>query len=770
MPNAAAAPITADPARRCVVTIQGLVQGVGVRPFIYRLAVGHRLAGSVRNTLQGVRVEIEGAESALYSFLVDLRAGLPDAGLGARWGEARGDSGSFVIAPSESAGITELSPTPDRATCEACLRDLEDARGPRYRYPFTTCAACGPRYSIVSALPYDRRRTTMAAFAMCARCRREYGDPADRRFHAETIACQACGPVLTIRIAAGSPGDSGDAIETIARALKGGALVAIKGLGGYHLACDATNRAAVVELRRRKRREAKPLAVMVKDLEAARSLCGISEVEAALLGSAARPIVLLDRHPEATIADEVSPRLGRVGLMLPYTPLHHLVLAAVDRPLVMTSGNPSDEPIAHVDEDALRRLGDVADLFATHDRTIHVACDDSVAHVVRGVPRVVRRARGYVPGAIRLPVPAPRPILALGGELKSTVALVRGGEAFLSQHLGDLTSERAFRGYLTAIDHLKSLFTLVPDVIAHDLHPAYRSTLHARSLDSVRRIAVQHHHAHVASCLADNGVDRPVIGVAWDGAGYGADGTVWGGEFLVGDLAGFTRAGHLENVPLPGGDAAVREPWRMAAAFLRAAYGPDMDGLDLAFSRTLDRAAWRVLDRAIVSGLNAPLTSSAGRLFDAVAGLLGVRARVSFEGQAAMELEALADRGADDVYATGIADVEGATVVRTTDIVRGVVDDLLAGVPAPRVAARFHATLVHVIVRMCEGLRQRTGIPAVALSGGVFQNAWLLASTIDELERCGFEVYTHRQVPTNDGGLALGQAAVAARRLAQDDA
>jgi hydrogenase maturation protein HypF len=560
-----------------------------------------------------------------------------------------------------------------------------------------------------------------------------------------------------------------DPIRTAAAALRAGGIVGIKGIGGYHLACDATNAAAVAELRRRKRREAKPLAVMVTDLAAARALCSIADAEARLLTSPARPIVLLARRADAGIAVEVAPGCRELGLMLPYTPLHHLLLQAVGAPLVMTSGNATDDTIAHLDGDAQSRLHGVADLFVVHDRPIEVPCDDSVARVVRDIPRLIRRSRGYVPLAVRLPVAASRPILACGGELKNTFALVRGSEAFVSQHLGDLTNERAFRTFLDAVGHWRRLLDLAPDVVAHDLHPAYRSTVYARSLEGVERIAVQHHHAHIASCLADNGVDRRVIGVAWDGTGYGLDGHAWGGEFLVADLAGFERAGHFEPVPLPGGDAAAREPWRMAAVFLRAAYGDVMADLDLAFMRRLDRAAWRTLARAIDRGLNAPLTSSAGRLFDAVASLLGVRDRVAYEAQAAMELEALAAPQADVTYATRLDDTGDALVVRTTDMVRGVVDDLLRETPTALIAARFHATLADVIVSVCGRIRERTGVGAVALSGGVFQNARLLAAALDALETAGFEVYSHRDVPANDGGLALGQAAVAARRLSEKD-
>ena len=754
--------------RRCTVTIPGVVQGIGFRPSVYRMAMRHGLAGSVRNSLQGALVELEGNEAALERFLDQLQSLAPSVDGDARclvtWGEPRGAL-TLSIEESVRHGTASLHPVPDLGICAACLGELVDPRDRRRGYPLLTCAGCGPRFTIVQSLPYDRERTTMAAFSMCARCRREYEDPDDRRFHAENIACADCGPRVGLHGPDGAVVAEPDAIGRAADALRAGGVIAVKGVGGYHLACDARNGRAVAALRRRKRREAKPLAVMVADILEARVLCQVSDAEARLLASAARPIVLLARRASTGIAEEVAPGCRELGIILPYTPLHHLLLAAAETPLVMTSGNASDEPIAHRDTDALTRLQNIADLLLTHDRPIHAGCDDSVARVVGRMPCLVRRSRGYVPLAVRLPVAAPHPVLACGAELKSTFALVRDGEAFLSQHLGDLTSEGAFRGFVEAVGHFRRLFDLTPEVVAHDLHPAYRSTIYAQSLEGVERVAVQHHHAHIASCLADNGLDRPVIGVAWDGSGYGVDGHGWGGEFLVADLAGFERVGHFESVPMPGGDAAVREPWRMAAVFLRAAYGTTMETLDLAFMRRLDPAAWRVLSRAADRGLNSPLTSSAGRLFDAVASLLGLRDRVAFEAQASMELEALAEPEADAVYPTTVATGE-TIVVRTTDVVRGVVDDLLREVPAATIAARFHATLADVLAQVCERIRERTGIAAVALSGGVFQNTWLLRAANERLDARGFEVYSHRQVPTNDGGLSLGQAAVVARHLA----
>jgi hydrogenase maturation protein HypF len=770
--SAGSASVAAEGARvrRCTVAIEGVVQGVGFRPFVYRTAVRHGLTGTVRNSLQGIMVEVEGTANSVWRFLDEVTVLPGPIGerhrVTVRWDEpgARGDE--FTIESSARDGNARLYPVPDLPVCEACLRELTAAHDRRFGYALLTCAACGPRFTMTRALPYDRDRTTMAGFPPCARCRNEYDDPADRRFHAEGIACADCGPRVTLRWADGAPNPTTDPIELAASALRHGRIVAVKGIGGYHLACSAMAGPAVAEVRRRKRREAKPLAVMVADLEAARALAHVSDAEAGLLTSAARPVVLLRRRADAPIADEVAPDCRELGILLPYSALHHLLLGAVGSPLVMTSANVSDETITYRDDDARQRLRGIADLTLAHDRPIEVPCDDSVARVVRGRAYLVRRSRGYVPLAVQLPVETSRPVLACGGELKHTFALVRCDQAFLSQHLGDLTSETAFREFLHTVEHFQTLFALAPDVVAHDLHPGYRSTAYARSLVGVERIGVQHHHAHVAACLADNGIDRRVIGVAWDGAGHGLDGQVWGGEFLVGDLAGFERAGHFQPVPMPGGDAATREPWRMAGAFLRAAYGDAMTTLDLAFVRRLDPTAWRILVRAADQGLNSPLTSSAGRLFDAVASLLGVRDRVGFEAQAAIELEAVAEPEADTIYSARLDETGGALVVRTPDIVRGVVEDLLAVVPASRIAARFHATLADVLARACERIRARTGLAAVALSGGVFQNVWLLSAAIERLEADGFDVYRHRQVPANDGGLALGQAAVAARQLA----
>jgi hydrogenase maturation protein HypF len=755
--------------RRVRVRIEGTVQGVGFRPHVYRLARTLRLAGFVRNDAGGVLAEVEGRARDVDRFLLRVARDAPPLAAVARVATAvlaPDGADAFAIVASDGRAAPSTAIPADAATCAACVRELFDPRDRRYRYPFINCTDCGPRFTIVDGLPYDRPRTTMARFVMCAACRAEYEDPADRRFHAQPNACPACGPSLRLCDPTGRPAAGGEPLRAAAAALAAGDILAVKGVGGFHLACRADDAAAVARLRARKRRPDKPFAVMPPDLAAARRLARLDAAEERILAGGVRPIVLVRRREDAPVAAGVAPRSPDLGLVLPYSPVHHLLLADVGVPLVMTSGNVSDEPIVHQDDEAVARLGGIADLLLLHDRPIAARADDSIVRVAsvggRRRPVVLRRARGYAPRPLRLPVAAPAPILAVGGELKSTCAVVHGADAYLTPHLGDLGDERAQRSFREASVRLARLLGVVPAVVAHDLHPGYHATAWATSLPGVVRVAVQHHHAHLASCLADAGVDAPTIGVAWDGTGLGPDGHVWGGEFLVGDLAGCARAAHLEEVPMPGGEAAVREPWRMAAAFLAVAYGERAPGLALDFVRRLDRAAWRVLTRAMTEGLNAPPTSSAGRLFDAVAALLGVRDRVSFEAQAAVELEALAAATADRLYAVRVED----DVVRTSDLIRAVVDDLLAGAAPAAIAARFHATLAHVVAEVATRLRARTAIARVALTGGVFQNVRLLRETTAALRASGFRVLVHRRVPPNDGGLALGQAAVAARRLA----
>jgi hydrogenase maturation protein HypF len=784
------------------IVVEGVVQGVGFRPYAYTLAERHGLSGWVRNTARGVEIEVEGTPGALSAFLASLVLEAPPLACIDRVRveevSPRGYQSFEIEVSRDGGGFQPVSP--DVASCPECLAELTDPRDRRFGYPFTNCTRCGPRFTIIRAIPYDRPNTTMAGFAMCADCRAEYDDPRDRRFHAQPDACPTCGPRLTL-VDAGGRETAGDPLVETARLLASGRIVAIKGIGGFHLACDATNDAAVRRLRRRKGREAKPLALMVPDLAEAERLCVLSDAERALLRSPAGPIVLLRERVDSGIGASVAPGLGWLGLMLPYSPLHHLLfrpphppLSSIGgegelntpcpsggeggatalsraggegrlRALVMTSGNRSEEPIATDNADALARLGSIADAFLLHDRPIHVRCDDSVTRVAAGGELPVRRSRGYAPLPVRLPFESP-PILALGAELKSALCLARGPYAFMSPHIGDLENYDTYVSYERMAEHMQALFRVRPEAVAHDLHPDYLSTRYALSLDPrIPRVPVQHHHAHVAACMAEHRLGGPVIGVAFDGTGYGPDGTIWGGEFLVVDYAGFRRAAHLGEVPLPGGDRAVREPFRVALAHLLRACG-EWDA-SLPPVREATEAERRAIRWQIERGVNAPLTSSVGRLFDAVASILGVRHRARYEAQAAMELETLVDPGAEGAYRVTIIDGD-PLVIAPGPLIRGVVADLKGGAPIPVIAARFHATLAAAIVSTCERIREATGLGRVALSGGVFQNVTLLARAVEMLGRAGFEVFTHHAVPPNDGGIALGQAAVAQARLATD--
>jgi hydrogenase maturation protein HypF len=741
-----------------------VVQGVGFRPFVHALACRLGLSGFVGNDVEGVFIEVEGPGPRVEEFLRALRDEAPAlAAIHEVRTEAREPQGTggFVIVASDPAGAPATLVPADSATCPDCLRELDDPTDRRYRYPFINCTACGPRFTIVRDIPYDRPFTTMAAFAMCDACAAEYHDPDDRRFHAQPVCCPACGPRLRLVDPYGDDIPCKYPISAAAELLRYGEIVAVKGLGGYHLAVAAGNERAAAALRSRKHREDKPFAVMASDLAEAGRLGEVGPVEADLLTSRARPIVLLARKPGAAVATAVAPGNRQLGVMLPYTALHHLLLRVVGGPIVLTSGNLSDEPIAFDDADARDRLAPVADAFLTHNRAIHIRTDDSVVRAFRGRPMPVRRSRGYVPEPIRLAWPTPRPLLACGAELKNTFCLAKGRLAFVSHHIGDLENYPTHRSFVEGLDHFSRLFDIRPEVVAYDLHPDYLSTKYAQELPDVELVGVQHHHAHIASCLADNGHPGPVIGVAFDGTGYGSDGTVWGGEFLVADLAGFDRVGHLAPVPLPGGATAIRQPWRMAVAYVDAAFaGEPPVGLDL-WRRHRDR--WQQVVSVARQGLHAPPTSSAGRLFDAVAALLGVRDEVSYEGQAAIELEQSADPGEDVGYPVRVEAGE-RVLIYGVDLVRAAAEDWLAGAHPSTVAGRFHCGLSSAVVRACAEIRTRTGLSTVALSGGVFQNVLLLTQTVDGLEAEGFTVLTHSRVPPNDGGISLGQAAVAAAR------
>ncbi|MCG5218654.1 carbamoyltransferase HypF [Streptosporangium sp. KLBMP 9127] len=749
---------------RSLIRVEGIVQGVGFRPFVHVLAARYGLAGLVGNDAAGVFIEAEGAPSAVTALVDAVRRRAPALAVVQRVSvlpiPPTGGTG-FRIVPSVPGGARQALVSADAATCDDCLAELFDPADRRYRYPFVNCTNCGPRFTIVTAVPYDRDSTTMAGFAMCPACAGEYADPGDRRFHAQPVCCPACGPVLVLRTPEGAV-IPGDPIVTAAARLAAGAVIAVKGLGGYHLAADAADETAVAALRAGKRREDKAFAVMAPDLPAVRELCEVDDAAAALLSGGRRPIVLLARRPGRRVAPSVAPGGGVLGMLLPYTPLHHLLSRELARPYVLTSGNVSGEPIAHRDEDALRRLRGVADAFLCHDRPIHSRADDSVVRVFRGAELPVRRARGYTPEPITLPWESPRPVLACGAESKNTFCLLQGRNAIISPHLGDLGDYETLRAFTEGITRLRRLFGIDPAVVAHDLHPGYPSTRYALGLDGVETVGVQHHHAHVASCLADNGEAGPVVGVAFDGTGYGPDGTVWGGELLVADLAGYQRAGHLEQVRMPGGATAIRQPWRMTAAYLHAAYGPEPPaGLDVIGRH---EAHWSAVS-ALVTGsvATAPVTSSAGRLFDAVAALLGVRDTVTYEGQAAMDLEQHADPRTRDGYPAGVTDAS-PVVIRSTDLVRAAVADLRRGVPTGVIAARVHHGLATALVTAVCRIAAASGLGTVALSGGVFGNMLLLGAVVDGLERHGLRVLVHRRVPCNDGGISLGQAAVAVAR------
>ena len=758
------------------ISVRGIVQGVGFRPFVYALARKHALAGLVHNDADGVRIEVEGVPEELERFVCALEDESPSLAVieAVEWRSlaARGDSG-FRIEESREGAHRHALVSPDVATCEDCLGELLDPDDRRYRYPFTNCTNCGPRFTITRQVPYDRATTTMSSFEMCAECQQEYEDPTNRRFHAQPNACPVCGPRVRLLDKFGHElqAKQEDPIRRAARMLRGRAIVAIKGLGGYHLACDPFDATAVRTLRGRKVRQDKPFALMARDLEQVRELCSVTPEEEALLTSPQRPVALLERRDDSGVAEEVAPRQKTLGVMLAYTPLHHLLLRDVGIPLVMTSGNNSDEPIAYKDDEAFEQLGEITDYFLVHDREIHMRTDDSVVRVACGEQYPVRRSRGYAPAPLGVAESFGQHVLACGGELKNTFCATKDRHAFISHHIGDLENYETLRSFKEGIEHFCRLFDVKPEVVAYDLHPEYLSTKYARELEEagLPAVGVQHHHAHVASCLADNErlAEERAIGVALDGTGYGTDGAVWGGEFFEGSVAeGFARRAHLEYMPLPGGSAAIRQPWRMAVAQLVELYGlEDALKLPLPVIEQSGERDVRLVARLVERGLNTPATSSAGRLFDAVSAIVGLPGsrRTTYEGQAAIELELAAGDQMDAGYPFSLKTEAVPWVIRTREILTGVVEDLLAGRSSAEVSAKFHRTMAEIVVAVCGLVREMDGVSAVALSGGTFQNMLLLAQTVELLEEKGFVVYTHRRVPANDGGLALGQAVLADR-------
>ncbi len=775
------------------IEVSGIVQGVGFRPYIYRLATSRNLSGTIRNTSAGVTIEIQGAAETVQDFIEHLPTDAPPlariTGFTVSEVACNGDTDFRIIHSREGEEVRTLI-SPDVAVCADCLREMFDASDRRYRYPFINCTNCGPRFTIIRDIPYDRPSTSMAVFPMCAACLAEYENPLDRRFHAQPNACWDCGPRVELWDRSGQRIECGDPIAEAASSLREGLVVAAKGLGGFHLAVDATNTAAVSLLRRRKHRVEKPFAAMVPDARAAEAICELDNAARTVLQSIQRPIVLLpkklrtgtDGPLDFAIPEEVAPLNRYLGVFLPYTPLHYLLLAVGGfKALVMTSGNLSEEPIAIDNREAVHRLSGLADQFLVHNRDILLRCDDSVVRVAAGATRQMRRSRGFVPVPVFLKDEQPS-VLAVGGELKNTICLLKGKNAFLSQHVGDLENSESFKFFNEAIEHLERILEIRPEIIAYDLHPDYFSTQWALKHSGVKLVGVQHHHAHIASCIAENHLEGRVIGFALDGTGYGTDGKIWGGEVLVAGYEGFERAAHFEYVPLPGGAAAIREPWRMAVSYLAHHFGRaflQMDFMkhDISFARELDRTKVHFLLAMMEKEVNSPLTSSCGRLFDAVAALVGIRQQVNYEAQAAIELEmamTLSESGLSEeesFYPLKLLPEDDRWIISTRPLFELLIQDLGRNVSVAAISRRFHNGLVECFVELATLLRKKTELNRVCLSGGTFHNIYLSQRLEARLLESGFEVYTQKEVPAGDGGLSLGQALVGAAKsqMKEDD-
>ncbi len=751
--------------------VNGIVQGVGFRPFVYRIAVGFGLKGFIRNTSSGVLIEVQGSSMLLDSFICALQSDLPPLARIEAIKENALDcvaEEGFVIADSSAGADVETLIPPDIALCGDCRRELLDPADRRFRYPFINCTNCGPRYTIVDRLPYDRPSTSMHSFMMCPECEREYHDPLDRRFHAQPNACPVCGPALLLLDAAGLPID-GDAVAEAAVLLNQGLILALKGLGGFHLAVDASNESAVKRLRERKGREAKPFAVMMRDMELVRRYCRVNEGELAVLTSAEAPIVLLKKRKSCILAPSVAPDNDRLGVMLPYTPLHTLLFEEGPAALVMTSANFSEEPIVNENDEALLRLTGIADTFLLHNRPIYLKCDDSVTIHLSGELRQIRRSRGSVPAPIFLREGGPT-VLGTGGELKNTVTLLKGSHALMSQHIGDMKNFEAYRHFEQVVAHLQRLFQATPELVVHDLHPDYMTTRWAED-QHIPVMGVQHHHAHLVACLADNREEGPAIGLILDGTGFGSDGTIWGGEVLIGDAAGVERFASLESMPLPGGDAAVMQPWRLAFGYLHRSctHLPDLPFMK-------GRSVEQILE-LLEKKVNIVETSSCGRLFDAVAALCNLRGEITYEGEAAIALMNAAGGAighkefrydlhyaippGKTLYNEETQDAEkGRWIMMVSPMIQDIAIALQAGMSTIDISRRFHRTLVTCFQNIIEKASKATGITTIALSGGVFQNELLFITLLHELQQAGYRVLAHAQVPSNDGGLSLGQAII----------
>ena len=745
------------------VQINGIVQGVGFRPFIYQLANQYNLKGEVANTSAGVAVHIEGPPTKIASFSKDISLKCPplahitEISLHDEPFEGFKD---FTIVLSREQAVMATLISPDVSVCDDCRRELFDLSDRRFEYPFINCTNCGPRYTIINDIPYDRPKTSMKHFKMCPGCRAEYDDPANRRFHAQPNACAECGPHIELYDNIGQKVETPKPLEKTAKLLKQGCIVALKGLGGFHLAVDAENGQAVEALRRRKHREEKPLALMSYDVECILRFARLRPEEEQLLISPQRPIVLVLKKEPHSISEQVAPGNLYFGVMLPYTPLHYLLLNYGFTALVMTSGNLSEEPICIDNDDAFKRLSGIADYFLIHNRDIYLRSDDSIARKTAGSTRFIRRSRGYVPVPVFLKRKIPS-ILACGAELKNTICLTKDNNAFLSQHIGDLENLETYDFFLLTIQHMQRILDIKPEIIAFDLHPDYLSTRYAEEQQDIQKVQVQHHHAHIASAMAENQIDGSVIGLAFDGTGYGTDGNIWGGEVLVVDMEKYFRAAHFAYVPMPGSAAAIKEPWRMAVSYLYDAFGSDFYDLDLPLLNAIDLKKIKIMAEMVDKKVNSPLTSSLGRLFDGIAAICGIRYKVAFEGQAAMELEMLASDNVKDVYDYEWKTADGHQIL-TRPIICGVAKDVARGIAPAVISCKFHQTLIRMFSDLCEVIRKENGLNRVVLSGGVFQNSLLLTGLINVLEKRKFKVFSHSKVPANDGGISLGQALVAA--------
>jgi hydrogenase maturation protein HypF len=742
--------------------VNGIIQGVGFRPFVFQLAGRYGLKGEVANTSSGVSIHIEGPVEDIASFETDLAGKSPPLAYIvqiSRQSESVKNYKYFSIVKSEGKAEMSTLISPDVSVCDDCLGELFDSNNRRYHYPFINCTNCGPRYTIIDDIPYDRPKTSMRHFKMCPECQDEYDNPIDRRFHAQPNACPVCGPHVCLCDNHRNNIATDDPIQKTAELLKQGYIVAVKGLGGYHLAANAENTEAVVQLRRRKLHEEKPFAIMSYDLDRVRWYAEVGAEEERLLTSVQRPIVLLKKKFPNTLSEEVAPRNKYFGVMLPYTPLHYLLTKNDFTALVMTSGNLSEAPIAINNEDAFERLADIADYFLIHDREIYLRCDDSIVRHTAGEMRFIRRSRGFAPIPVFLKKNVPQ-ILACGAELKNTICVTKGKRVFLSQYIGDLVNVATYEFFQLTINHLKRILDISPEIIAYDMHPGYLCTQYAEEQKNIRKIQVQHHHAHIVSCMAEQEQDGPVIGLSFDGTGYGIDGTIWGGEILIAEEHDFERLAHFSYIAMTGGTAAIKEPWRMAVSYLQDAFGDEFRNLGIPVLKEIEDDKLTTISEMISKRVNSPLTSSLGRLFDGVAAIIGIRNKVNFEGQAAMELEMLAADSADSIY-----DYEWESgdiyKILPAPIIRGVVEDLQNGLALAEISAKFHLTLIRLFADLCDTIRKDRGLNRVVMSGGVFQNVILLTGLIRALENRNFKVFTHQQVPANDGGIALGQAIVA---------